>query len=720
MEYIGKTLGERYRLQKLIGSGGMANVFEAVDLQEDGRIVAVKLLRQEFLTNEEFVRRFRNESRVIAVLDHPNIVKIFDVNFTGEDQYIVMEYIDGVTLNQYIHHQGHLRWKDAVHFLEQILRALQHAHDHGVVHRDIKSQNIMLQRDGSIKVMDFGIARFAREDIRSGQNKAIGSVHYISPEQACGEESDAKSDIYSLGVLLYEMLSGSVPFDGATPEEVAMKHIHEQPVPLRQVNPEVPVGLCEICDKAMQKDKNMRYRSAKEMLAAVDAFKANPAIRFHYQYTRAVDPSSLERRPAVQPTQNRRPQRQAIDPEEEEIIVIKKSPSILILTGIAAACCLTVILVMLGFFYWGRDEAVGEIVMPNLVGMSYDEVKNSEEYGQFDFVIEERGMTDQYAAGIIYYQNVTTATTVKVNRTVRIKVSDGISTLYVPDLVGKDLSAAEEILHEMGLDYSIKTQETDEDANIPADQVLSTDPVAGTQVEQNSVVTIYISRGNVTAALKVPEVRGLSLETAIARLEAVGLTVTSTEVDSDQAAGIVVSQSIAANEYVPEEGGTIQLEVSNGSGYQKTVPVQINFPADSNSNDYTMVLYMDGVDIGSMTVNPSTNSSLVLNVTGRGQQEVTVSLDGQRYVSYSINFDTGEVTISSDYNTSIVTGGPDQPSDPDDDSNDGPGGSTPGGDSPSSGGPGEYDGPGETAGNAGPGDVQGPGSTEGPGATDFE
>ena len=375
---------------------------------------------------------------------------------------------------------------------------------------------------------------------------------------------------------------------------------------------------------------------------------------------------------------------------------------------------------MLGFFYWGRDEAVGEIVMPNLVGMSYDEVKNSEEYGQFDFVIEERGMTDQYAAGIIYYQNVTAGTTVKVNRTVRIKVSDGISTLYVPDLVGKDLSAAEEILHEMGLDYSIKTQETDEDANIPADQVLSTDPVAGTQVEQNSVVTIYISRGNVTAALKVPEVRGLSLETAIARLEAVGLTVTSTEVDSDQAAGIVVSQSIAANEYVPEEGGTIQLEVSNGSGYQKTVPVQINFPADSNSSDYTMVLYMDGVDIGSMTVNPSTNSSLVLNVTGRGQQEVTVSLDGQPYVSYSINFDTGEVTISSDYNTSIVTGGPDQPSDPDDDSNDGPGGSTPGGDSPSSGGPGEYDGPGETAGNAGPGDVQGPGSTEGPGATDFE
>ena len=717
MEYIGKTLGERYQLQKLIGSGGMANVFEAVDLQEEGRIVAVKLLKQEFLTNEEFVRRFRNESRVIAVLDHPNIVKIYDVNFTGEDQYIVMEYIDGVTLNQYIHHQGRLRWKDSVHFLEQILRALQHAHDHGVVHRDIKSQNIMLQRDGSIKVMDFGIARFAREDIRSGQNKAIGSVHYISPEQACGEESDAKSDIYSLGVLLYEMLSGSVPFDGASPEEVAMKHIHEKPVPLRQLNPEVPIGLCEICDKAMQKDKNLRYRSAKEMLAAVDAFKANPAIRFHYQYTRAVEPSALERRPSGErrPAPDNRQIRQQNDPDEEEIIVIKKSPSILILTGIAAACCLTVILVMLGFFYWGRDEKVAEIVMPNLVGMSYDEVKNSEEYGQFDFVIEERAMTDQYGAGIIYYQNVQAGTTVKVNRTVRIKVSDGISTLYVPDLVGKDLSAAEEILHEMGLDYSIKTQETDEDSDIPADQVLSTDPVAGTQIEQNSIVTIYISRENGTAAHKGPEVRGLTLENAIARLEAVGLTVTYTEVDSDQQAGIVVSQSIAVNEYVPEEGGTIELEVSNGSGYQKTVPVQISFPADSNSADYTMVLYMDGVDIGSMTVNPSTNSSLVLNVTGKGQQEVTVSLDGQRYVSYQINFDTGEVSISSDYNTSIVTGGPEEPSEPDTEEPvpGGPGDETPG-ESPSSGGPGEYDGPGETAGNAGPGDVQGPG------ASDFE
>ena len=687
MEYIGKTLENRYQLKKLIGSGGMANVFEAEDLEEN-RIVAVKLLKKEYLTNEEFVRRFRNESRVISVLDHPNIVKVYDVNFTGEDQYIVMEYIDGVTLNQYIHHQGQLRWKDAVHFLRQILQALQHAHDHGVVHRDIKSQNIMLLRDGTIKVMDFGIARFAREDIRSGRNKAIGSVHYISPEQACGEESDAKSDIYSVGVLLYEMLSGSVPFDGDTPEEVAMKHIHEKPTPLHQLNPEIPIGLCEICDKAMQKDKNMRYRSAKEMLAAVDAFKANPAIRFHYRYTAAVEPAALDRRQA---SSEKRPQ-QPQEPDEEEIIVIKKSPSIMILTGIAAACCIAVLLVLLGFFYWGRDEEVPEISMPNLVGMSYDEVRNTEEYSQFNFIIEERAMTDQYEAGIIYYQNVTAGTQVRANRTIRIKVSDGITTLYVPNLVGQDVSAAEQTLYDMGLDYSIRTQETEDDS-IPADQVLSTDPPAGTQIEQNAIITLYISRGSVTAALRVPDVRGRTQEDATARLEAVGLQVSVTEVDSDQAPGIVVEQSIAPNEFVPEDG-TITISVSNGSDYQKTVPLQISFPSDANDAEYTMVLYMDGIDIGSLTINPS-SGSVSLNVNGQGQQEVIVSLDGQQYASYTIDFDAGTATLNGSCNTSIVTGeisGPGDSSDP-----------------ISPGDPGT-DGGGESATNPGPGDSSSPSS----------
>ncbi len=641
MEYIGRTLNGRYQLQKLIGSGGMANVFEATDLAEN-KTVAVKLLKQEYLSNDEFVRRFRNESKVIAVLDHPNIVKVFDVNFTGADQYIVMEYIDGITLNQYIRHQGQLRWKDAVHFVTQILRALQHAHEHGVVHRDIKSQNIMLMRDGSIKVMDFGIARFAREDIRGMQNRAIGSVHYISPEQACGEESDAKSDIYSVGVLLYEMLAGSVPFDGETPEEIAKKHLNSQPVPLSEVNPSVPTGLCEIAEKAMQKDKNLRYRSAREMLLAIDAFKQNPSIVFEYKYMRE------ETRPE-EFGQSVRTIREE-DEDDEEIVVIKRSPTILILTGIAAACCITALMVLLGFFYWGQDEEVPETTMPNLLGLVYEDIRTQEEYERFNFVVEERELTDSYPAGQIYYQSVQPGTTVKVDRTVKIKVSEGISTLVVPDLVGKDVSAAEQQLYEMGLDYTIRTQVTE---GVAADQVIQTDPPSGTQVEKTTQVVLYISRGEVEVASKVPNVVGREQEDAVQRMEAVGLKVEIKEVDSEEAPGIVVEQSLAANDYVVD-GATVTLSVSNGSGYFKTVSIQVDFPVGSKSRDYTLVVYINAVDAGSITVNPSATPSTVLNVEGNGKQTVVVSLDGQKYAAYEVDFDTGSYTLVEGYYEGVV------------------------------------------------------------------
>ncbi|MDD6033743.1 MAG: Stk1 family PASTA domain-containing Ser/Thr kinase [Oscillospiraceae bacterium] len=653
MEYIGRTLNGRYQLKKLIGSGGMANVFEAEDLSE-GKTVAVKLLKQEYLSNDEFVRRFRNESKVIAVLDHPNIVKVFDVNFTGADQYIVMEYIDGITLNQYIRHQGQLRWKDAVHFVTQILRALQHAHEHGVVHRDIKSQNIMLLRDGSIKVMDFGIARFAREDIRGGQNRAIGSVHYISPEQACGEESDAKSDIYSVGVLLYEMLAGAVPFDGETPEEVAMKHLHNRPVPLQDVNPGVPTGLCEIVEKAMQKDKNLRYRSAREMLAAIEEFKSNPSIVFEYKYMRE------ETQPEEYSQSIRTIRQEDEEEDDEEIVVIKRSPTILILTGIAAACCITALMVLLGFFYWGRDEKVAETPMPNLVGMVYDEIRTQDAYKQFNFVVEERELTDSYPAGQIYYQSVQPGTTVKVNRTIRIKVSDGIVTLVVPDLVGRDVREAEQTLYNMGLDYTIRTQVVE---GVPADQVIQTDPPVGTQVEKTTPIVLYISRGQAQVASKVPNVVGRDVEDATARMAAVGLAVTVTEVDSDQEAGIVVEQSLEPNDYV-KEGDTVELSVSNGSGFYQQTDVQVDFPIGSASRDYTLVVYIDSVDAGSMTVNPAMTPSVSLSMEGKGLQQVIISMDGRKYAVFNVDFENGEYTLAEGYYEDAIQQGSEDPIDP--------------------------------------------------------
>ena len=676
--YIGKRLSGRYELLKLIGSGGMANVFEAKDLLED-KIVAIKVLKEEYLTNDEFVRRFRNESKVIAVLDHPNIVKVYDVNFTGAEQYIVMEYIDGITLKQYITHQGHLRWKDSVHFVTQILRALSHAHERGVIHRDIKSQNIMLLRDGTIKVMDFGIARFAREDIRTMDDKAIGSVHYVSPEQACGEESDEKSDIYSVGVLLYEMLTGRVPFDGETPEQVAMKHIHQKPIPISKLQPDVPTGLCEIVEKAMQKDKNLRYRSAAEMLAAIDAFKQNPSIVFEYKYM-PDEPESVKYSRSVSAIQaeENAPRKKKAPVEEEEEIIIKRSPTILILTGIAAACVITAVLVLLGFFYWGRDEKVAEIPMPNLVGMYLDDVRKQDDYKNFQFQIVENELSE-YPKGQIYEQSVTPGVMVKVNRKIKIKLSAGIQVLEVPNLTGSYVGDAEDTLSKLGLDHIVRTQEDD---SVEADRVIKTDPPAGQQVEQGSQVVLYVSRAKASATVKVPKVIGYSLESATEKLTALGFEITTEETDSEEAPGIVLDQTLA-NEYA-KKGETINLIVSNGSGYFKEISLTVVFPEDAVSRPMSMLIYVDGEEAVNESIDPSAGLEQVFTIKGSGVLPVVVAIDGQKYASFDVDFEEETATLTDGYYFDVVREGDNSDEDPEESRPEEPGGdsSEPGGDSP--------------------------------------
>ena len=278
---IGKKLDGRYEITELIGVGGMAEVYKGIDVI-DNKTVAIKILKKEFAENEEFLRRFRNESKAVAVLSHPNIVKIYDMGFSEKIQYIVMEYIDGITLKEYIEEEKVLTWKDTVHFVIQILRALQHAHDKGIVHRDIKPQNIMMFTDGTIKVMDFGIAKFAREEGKTATDQAIGSVHYISPEQASGNVTDAKSDIYSVGTMMYEMLTGRKPFDSDNPVAIAVMHMHDIPERLRAINPDIPDGLEEIVLKAMEKAPEDRYQTTTEMIADIEAFKNDPSMTFGY------------------------------------------------------------------------------------------------------------------------------------------------------------------------------------------------------------------------------------------------------------------------------------------------------------------------------------------------------------------------------------------------------------------------------------------------------
>ena len=273
-KYTDKRLDGRYEIQELIGVGGMAAVYKAYD-NLDEKFIAVKIFKDEFLDNKEFIRRFENESKAIAVLSHPNIVKVYDVSFGDRIQYIVMEYIDGITLREYIEQQHVISWKEAVHFTVQILQALQHAHEKGIVHRDVKPQNIMLLQDGTIKVTDFGIARISNGETKTITNKAIGSVHYIAPEQAKGGVTDGKADIYSVGVMLYEMLTGKLPFDADSVVSVSIMQLQNEPKPLREINENVPEGLEEITLRAMRKNPTQRYQSAKEMLEAIETFRKN-------------------------------------------------------------------------------------------------------------------------------------------------------------------------------------------------------------------------------------------------------------------------------------------------------------------------------------------------------------------------------------------------------------------------------------------------------------
>ena len=308
---IGTRLDGRYELTDLVGEGGMANVYRASDVL-DNRVVAVKILKNEYSESEEFQRRFRDESKAIAMMSHPNIVKIYDMGFSDKMQYIVMEYIDGITLKDYIDSEHVLNWKDAVHFVVQILRALQHAHNRGIVHRDIKPQNIMLLTDGTIKVMDFGIAKFAREESRTATDQAIGTVHYISPEQARGDVTDAKSDLYSVGVMFYEMLTGRKPFDTDNPVSIAVMHMQNVAVRPRDINPNIPSGLEEIIMHAMEKDASKRYQTAAEMIRDIEAFKANNQIIFGYY--NAPEPTQYFTPPE---TGNRRvPQRERVAYEQ--------------------------------------------------------------------------------------------------------------------------------------------------------------------------------------------------------------------------------------------------------------------------------------------------------------------------------------------------------------------------------------------------------------------
>lgn len=597
--YIGKKIEGRYLVNELIGVGGMANVYKATDVT-DGKTVAVKVLREEFCDNEEFLRRFKNESKAIAMLSHPNIIKVYDVCFSHKMQVIVMEYVDGITLKEYLEEQSPLSWKETLHFTTQVLRALSHAHSKGIVHRDIKPQNVMLLPNAQIKITDFGIARFARSEARTLTDRAIGSVHYISPEQAKGDKTDARTDIYSVGVMLYEMLSGKLPFDGDGAVSIAIMQISDKAKPLAQVAPNVPEALCQITEKAMEKDPANRYQSAQEMLEAIEAFKRNPSARFAYEYRNTQDnpERNINRvvnstKPAAKSaagtkataksgsnirtgearrvgTQN--PGRGKKDKKKKG----QKPFSLLpIFFGMAVAFVIgAAILIYLIFtnssnlLFSNRND----VTLISFIGMTEDEFRASE-YNSLLKLQKEEEYSDE-PAGTIVKQNPKAGRTVKEGQKITLTVSLGTQYITIPETKNMVAEDAEQTLKDMGLRVTKKPMV---DATVAPGAVIYTQPAAGETVTGDSMVIVYVSRQDKDKTQPVPSLTGRMLEDA--RNEIKGkFSVRVVEQASEQPAGTVLSQSPAAGSEA-RITSAITLVVSTG------VPEVVETPTDTGNGD---------------------------------------------------------------------------------------------------------------------------------------
>lgn len=629
--YIGKKLDGRYEIKEIIGVGGMANVYRAYDSIDD-RTVAVKILRDEHMQNDELLRRFRNESKAIAVLSHPNIVKVYDVSFNEDIQYIVMEYIDGITLKEYIEQQKVLRWKEAVHFTVQILRALQHAHDKGIVHRDIKPQNIMLLADGTIKVADFGIARFARASQQTVTDKAIGSVHYISPEQAKGDVTDEKSDIYSVGVMLYEMTTGKLPFDAESPVSVALQQIQSQPKRPRSINPDIPEGLEDIIIRAMQKDPARRYQSAAEMLRDIDEFKRDPTVSFEYKYTEPEEMSITENF-----TKTAKKTKKIKDEQ------VRSAPVVPVLTGITVAFIIVAILFLIGIMAMVRPfEEVPDTTAPNLVGMDIEEAKK--QYSKFNIEVESSAFHDSYDKDVIYYQNVKPGMTVKEKSTIKVKISSGVQSFSLADYTNFEENQVYAILTDNDIEFTTITEYNDD---IPEGYVIRTEPGVDTVVDSGTVVIIYVSMGPKNTYATVPNVLGYKLNDAKLMLNSAGIKIGSvTRVDSTQAGSVILNQSLSAGTQV-QRGTTIDLVIAMERDSEAN-SVTLDIPLPSDNRSVQLEAFINGSPAAAETINPYMMSSWTVTLTGEGISTVSIYYDDKLYRAYSVDFTDCTYMLVSD------------------------------------------------------------------------
>ncbi|MDR1354568.1 MAG: Stk1 family PASTA domain-containing Ser/Thr kinase [Oscillospiraceae bacterium] len=632
-KYIGEELNNRYLVGELVGVGGMSNVYKAND-KITCRTVAVKILRDEYLNNPEFLKRFKNESKAIAALSSPNIVNVFDVSFNEISQWIVMEYVDGITLKEYIKKKKVLTWQEAIFFVMQVLRALQHAHDKGIVHRDIKPQNIMLLKSGTVKVMDFGIARFARNDTCTITEQAIGSVHYVSPEQARGGHIDEKTDIYSVGVILFEMVTGSLPFEADSPVSVALKQIQSQPTQPRRLVKTLPIGLEQIIMKALQKDLDYRYQSAAEMLNALILFKQNPAKTFNY----SMENTKTDRKRLS----NGRNKKQSGGNAEEN--AREEASWIRLLVTVSVICCFaTVAIVAAVLFFSGLFSSSQDIAVPNLLDKEYEIVKNAKEYSKFIIQQETTEYSDKYEVGKICEQRPKAGRLVKNGAIISVRVSRGQKIVKMPNIVGQEYRSAIVELKSWGLEIKeIRVFSGD----VEKDFVVQTQPPAASDLLVGSSVTVYVSDGVAEKTVKVPDLNMLTLEGAQKVLQERKLQLGSVSpVNSSEPKDIVLVQN-PAKDFEVEIDSAVDVQVSSGVSDAQTR--LFNFPVANLSGEVTLAAWVDDEMCQEELLDVTDLSYWKVQLTAKGSHKVKFTVNGANFLVYTVDFDAGTVDVDQD------------------------------------------------------------------------
>lgn len=642
-KYVGKRLDGRYELQELIGVGGMATVYKAYDTIDD-KIVAVKILKEEFLGNDDFIRRFKNESKAIAVLSHPNIVKVFDVSFGDRIQYIVMEYIDGITLKEYIEHQKVINWKEAVHFTVQILEALEHAHEKGVVHRDIKPQNIILLQDGTIKVTDFGIARLTTSETRTMTNTAIGSVHYIAPEQARGDLTDGKADIYSVGVMLYEMLTGKLPFEADSAVSVAIMQLQTEPSPLRDINEEIPEGLEEITLKAMRKDPAQRYETAAKMLEAIEAFRRNPSIRFNYKYyddtlsgdTKFVETSIRSSNTPAVPDQL---YNDNYDYDEEEVSDTRSRTAVKWIT-IGIGTVVVIALAVLIFMFTSKSCQGGsskDVEIPDLIGQMLDDVQSNSSY-KFNFKIEVKYDPSKPLMMILDQDPKAGTKTVKENSEIILTVNSSESKVNVPTVKGLSQKDAEEKVQNANLYTEIKKVYSDV---VDKGYVIDCSPGEGSEQQIGTKITLFISDGPEGKTVQIPtKLIGKTKDEVKEELEKLGLKTEFNDQPSTEKKDVVFNLEPYEGNTV-QEGTLVTIYASNGklpTGSEREIELEVGWPNEEAK--VSLEVFING----SKDDNLSNDSAYLpdvgkLKITGRDKDvKVKININDSEYKIFTIDF----------------------------------------------------------------------------------